>query len=66
MSINGCCENSMHQIDRGGEAASFLKTGERNPIGKQMLFYTCLVCDLKWCRTEQTCHPFEVRWAYVS
>ena len=63
MGINACCEASMHKIDEGNIAFGFDKTGQRNPIGKDMDFYTCTTCETRWCRTAQTHHPYEVVWA---
>ncbi|WDH37415.1 hypothetical protein [Pseudomonas chlororaphis] len=66
MSINDCCQVSMNQIDDGVPADGFIKTGDRNPIGKDMSFYTCTTCDVRWCRTEQTHEPFKIFWAEVN
>lgn len=62
MGINDCCQASMSQIDDGDNADGFVKTGQRAPIGKDMSFYTCTICDVKWCRTEQTHEPYKTFW----
>lgn len=66
MGINDCCQTSMHQIDDGVSADGFSKTGQRNPIGKDMDFYTCTICDAQWCRTAQTHEPYEAIWTNVG
>ena len=66
MGINDCCQVSMHQIDGGENAEGFVKTGERDPIGKDMAFYTCQVCEVRWCRTQETFSPFKSFWAEVN
>lgn len=65
MSISDCCEASMRKIDDGDIADDFLKTSERNPIGKDMAFYTCAACNVRWRRTQETFEPFRSIWAEV-
>jgi hypothetical protein len=62
MEINVCCESAMRTIDGGGIAFGFNQTGQRNPIGKDMNFYTCLACETRWARAAQTHHPYGVVW----
>lgn len=66
MFISDCCQESMHQIDDGKGAEGFAKTGERDPIGKNMVFYTCQSCGVRWCRTQETFSPFKTFWAEVN
>jgi hypothetical protein len=65
MGINDCCEVSMHQINDDRIADGFVQTNERNPIGKDMVFYTCVVCGVRWCHTQETFEPFKSTWAEV-
>lgn len=56
----------MNQIEDGKSADGFVKTSERNPIGKDMAFYTCSECGVRWCHTQQTFDPFKSTWAEVN
>lgn len=65
MGINDCCEVSMNRIEDGEIAEGFVKTSERNPIGRDLAFYTCSICDVRWCHKRQTSDPFKSTWAEV-
>jgi hypothetical protein len=65
MGINKCCEVSMHQIDDGDIAADFVKSSERRSIGRDMAFYTCAMCNVRWCHTQEAFEPFISTWAEV-
>lgn len=66
MLARDCCRSSFAQVDDKNGLGSFVETGNRDPIGFSLSFYTCQDCGAQWRRRESTAFPKDVLWQQVE